>query len=281
MTNRMIWQKASFYLIWKCADWVASDMEPRCDQHSRGNWGHQLIKPSRVVKGKPPFFPVLFFYQDLLIIQLPLLMNTSLRARRKAIRRLCVGKSVKVCVYQTMLGTACDRLCPAHQGKTSYRCLVAYNRAEVGWGESCANAIHLRQASTGTISTSSHAWESLTAPFVPLVTWQFLNLIFSIRDTNCHWLWRHYCIVAAGQSRKNCQRKFSKKALTIISTHTRILSKLQALGLFEVAGRWYVMASGSLRFRPVLDVGNLAAFVGICGMEWMHYWEDVWVVGLH
>ena len=135
MTNRMIWQKASFYLIWKCADWVASDMEPRCDQHSRGNWGHQLIKPSRVVKGKPPFFPVLFFYQDPLIIKLPLFMNTSLRARRKAIRRLCVGKSVKVCVYQTMLGTACDRLCPAHQGKTSYRCLVAYNRAEVGWGE--------------------------------------------------------------------------------------------------------------------------------------------------
>ena len=179
MTNRMIWQKASFYLIWKCAVWVASDMEPRCDQHSRGNWGHQLIKPSRVVKGKPPFFPVLFFYQDPLIIQLPLFMNTSLRARRKAIRRLCVGKSVKVCVYQTMLGTACDRLCPAHQGKTSYRCLVAYNRAEVGWGKLCANAIHLRQASTGTISTSSHAWESLTAPFVPLVTWQFLNLIFS------------------------------------------------------------------------------------------------------
>ena len=86
-------------------------------------------------QGKTSLFPVLFFYQDPLIIKLPLLMNTSLRARRKAIRRLCVGKSVKVCVYQTMLGTACDRLCPAHQGKTSYRCLVAYNRAEVGWGE--------------------------------------------------------------------------------------------------------------------------------------------------
>ena len=40
-------------------------------------------------------------------------------------------------------------------------------------------AMHLRRASNGTILKSLHAWENLTAPFVPLVTCQFLNLIFS------------------------------------------------------------------------------------------------------
>ena len=213
MTNRMIWQKASFYLIWKCADWVASDMEPRCDQHSRGNWGHQLIKPSRVVKGKPPFFPVLFFYQDPLIIQLPLFMNTSLRARRKAIED-CVWENLwkSVFIKQCSERHATVSVQPTRE-KRPTGVWSHITEPRLGGGKLCANAIHLRQASTGTISTSSHAWESLTAPFVPLVTWQFLNLIFSIRDTNCHWLWRHYCIVAAGQSRKNCQRKFSKKSI--------------------------------------------------------------------
>ena len=109
-------------------------------------------------------------------------------ASRKARRLwLCGKKSVKVCVYQqTMPGVELcvirqclerhARSSPSTSQPTRKICPTSVWSHKTGRG---VYAMHLRRASNGTILKSLHAWENLTAPFVPLVTWQFLNLIFS------------------------------------------------------------------------------------------------------
>ena len=105
---------------------------------------------------------------------------------------------MKVCVYQqTIPGTVfTSRQCLVLCGAVFIRqCLERHARSSPStsqptrkicptsvWSHKTGRgvyAMHLRRASNGTILKSLHAWENLTAPFVPLVTWQFLNLIFS------------------------------------------------------------------------------------------------------